>query len=1166
MSASSSKQPLAATDGVLDDPSPTKSRSFKNLVRRLIPATPSYSSTAPCGSSKPKLADSLTRWLVARKHCPAQRGGTCPLIDCLASRGLLTMAALVAAPEVVIGAAAKEARLKMGALISLLGDLESISAVTLPAMLRSKVVELNPRELAPLSSVVVDTESSDARPVWATWRLPDQHGKEMQLTAACRAAGPDSTKPSEESQAEQWACATRLEPRRWHLHVSGSPIRVVAVPSFAMFENESQVFLCEGKGEGLETLSRESWTAAVARERAKGLPFRLQLMLQAGRCSLAVPPTASTTGVASIQGLQFGVRGVVEFLPKDLRCRLQIGSISKSAVICKGSTLDSLLDNMAKGARALASAVGMDWEPVSVLSNGSISPAIGPSRTSSDDEDAIEDLETPPVVEIDPLAEPPIGSRPSPISRASATWDEEMSQFGSEAASSVAQRDRRPSLGRLGLTWDIGSRSEVVEVVRMYRSSFKFDLRLFDVVLLQMQAATYSVLHVRSCADSWRHSAFTIAVTLIARASKSESVARVTQLSKVRAEPPLVGVRKAKGASSLKTFSRDLQTLRMDRSGALACLSYLWDQAENDAGQGGQGQVRVQIRGLDELELTLLCLLPSIADLPISSRTASQSQGSSMMMYPNSSELADAEVRIAERAEVAAKASVTATVGTAAVFCHVLFFFLIRHYTYLESCSLREFDLKAAAAAAAFRAARLTLGVSSLDLCRDATDSSLDAIRLMSRDGKPRKKDGVRGHFEKAKTAGNDWPHFIASSTFEDFAPVAAAPKDGVPKGDGKGKKGKKGKVTDRSFCAAAVPACKAAGASSQDASAMVEQTSISADKESPPVSAAASSIIPGALTAEGPLPASSQMQTSAHPPAATQWSSGRNVMSVTAEEMTAMSAALRQRMLNPEQTEVERLLSERLAVHPSLRTDYEPCRPSSARGSFRLSIFSLELDWSDHPDQPGGSCDRDGAALMSPDAPRCALYFSRLVNPFLKRTVLIVEKAARRLLPMTPVGMVQSARPVPVDSAVMEFIGSPRQAPEPTSSPKPKSAGPSEPSTTSGKSVPAGKSEPSPIHAALDTPVWVRFPAFNSLSSVAPQTCVGSDLQHLPPAMSNSQVVRAGYAMLSYLLDVRSAGYLQAAEIFWGFSGPTLKLESRVGLPVQWEDFWTQWRGEISG
>lgn len=108
---------------------------------------------------------------------------------------------------------------------------------------------------------------------------------------------------------------------------------------------------------------------------------------------------------------------------------------------------------------------------------------------------------------------------------------------------------------------------------------YRFDLRLFDVVLLQMQAATYSVLHVRSCADSWRHSAFTIAVTLIARASKSESVARVTQLSKVRAEPPLVGVRKAKGASSLKTFSRDLQTLRMDRSGALACLSYLWDQA-----------------------------------------------------------------------------------------------------------------------------------------------------------------------------------------------------------------------------------------------------------------------------------------------------------------------------------------------------------------------------------------------------------------------------------------------------------------------------------------------------------------------------------------------------------------------------------------------------------
>ncbi|CAE8617042.1 unnamed protein product, partial [Polarella glacialis] len=109
---------------------------------------------------------------------------------------------------------------------------------------------------------------------------------------------------------------------------------------------------------------------------------------------------------------------------------------------------------------------------------------------------------------------------------------------------------------------------------------------------------------------------------------------------------------------------------------------------------------------------------------------------------------------------------------------------------------------------------------------------------------------------------------------------------------------------------------------------------------------------------------------------------------------------------------------------------------------------------------------------------------------------------AARRLLPMTPVGMVkvQSARPVPVDSAVMEFIGSPRQAPEPTSSPKPKSAGPSEPSTTSGKSVPAGKSEPSPIHAALDTPVWAR--------------------------------------RIFQLLDVRSAGYLQAAEIFWGFSG----------------------------
>ncbi|CAE8644453.1 unnamed protein product [Polarella glacialis] len=88
------------------------------------------------------------------------------------------------------------------------------------------------------------------------------------------------------------------------------------------------------------------------------------------------------------------------------------------------------------------------------------------------------------------------------------------------------------------------------------------------------------------------------------------------------------------------------------------------------------------------------------------------------------------------------------------------------------------------------------------------------AIRLMSRDGKPRKKDGVRGYghpsdsedeplfdlssaltsqncqnipvtwfgdtkrlevlrkcFEKAKTSGNEWPHFIASSTFEEWIP-----------------------------------------------------------------------------------------------------------------------------------------------------------------------------------------------------------------------------------------------------------------------------------------------------------------------------------------------------------------------------------------------------------
>jgi hypothetical protein len=88
------------------------------------------------------------------------------------------------------------------------------------------------------------------------------------------------------------------------------------------------------------------------------------------------------------------------------------------------------------------------------------------------------------------------------------------------------------------------------------------------------------------------------------------------------------------------------------------------------------------------------------------------------------------------------------------------------------------------------------------------------AIRLMTRDGKPRKKDGVRGYghpsdsedeplfdlsaalisqncqnlpvtwfgdtkrlevlrkyFEKAKTSGNEWPHFIASSTFEEWIP-----------------------------------------------------------------------------------------------------------------------------------------------------------------------------------------------------------------------------------------------------------------------------------------------------------------------------------------------------------------------------------------------------------
>ncbi|CAE8727163.1 unnamed protein product, partial [Polarella glacialis] len=95
------------------------------------------------------------------------------------------------------------------------------------------------------------------------------------------------------------------------------------------------------------------------------------------------------------------------------------------------------------------------------------------------------------------------------------------------------------------------------------------------------------------------------------------------------------------------------------------------------------------------------------------------------------------------------------------------------------------------------------------------TNSELaKAIRLMSRDGKPRKRDGVRGlghpsdsddeplfdlssaltsfgvqilpvnwfgdtkrlevlrkHFEKAKASGTLWPHFIASSTFEEWIP-----------------------------------------------------------------------------------------------------------------------------------------------------------------------------------------------------------------------------------------------------------------------------------------------------------------------------------------------------------------------------------------------------------
>ncbi|CAE8717703.1 unnamed protein product [Polarella glacialis] len=96
----------------------------------------------------------------------------------------------------------------------------------------------------------------------------------------------------------------------------------------------------------------------------------------------------------------------------------------------------------------------------------------------------------------------------------------------------------------------------------------------------------------------------------------------------------------------------------------------------------------------------------------------------------------------------------------------------------------------------------------------DTNSELAKAIRMMSRDGKPRKKDGVRGpghpsdsedeplfdlssalnsfgvqvlpvhwfgdtkrlellrkHFEKAKAAGTPWPHFIASSTFEEWIP-----------------------------------------------------------------------------------------------------------------------------------------------------------------------------------------------------------------------------------------------------------------------------------------------------------------------------------------------------------------------------------------------------------